>query len=483
MAAAYRSPSEIAAAPAIRPSSDSHKEHVPVADTLTYLSHHSPSSFDLRSPYVRLEVRPANLQELNLVVDMRMEVFGPGKEASTAGSASIPKHTGLSGPSEVEGRETKGRRGTAPPAPDMSAGWKAESLQNLIARQSKGSVIFVVTARDVRHPDAQPVLVASVEASTHEFHEVGFSPCLAQVEDEEEDGEGGEEGADGWRLQGGWDRGAAGFWAGIPGARGSSVGKASCSSSQPSVLLARTSFLDTPPENKGTGIPSPAHERKQSKLYVTGMMVVDAFRRQGVAAALLTAVEEYARGRGINYICLYVDAYNSSAQRLYQKSGYLVVPFSPQAEAFASKIGLYKGAYAARQYSFAYRRLPPRRALGGAWHVGQATRGPASLDGQDPLRLHWAGGGDGPGMGREVDGKGDGGAEMQGRESRRAPQAAEEGRWCAGPREAWKEQPCAWGNPGRENVVWEDRGKCLVGDGNGRDAAEGTRTLKGSRRM
>jgi ribosomal protein S18 acetylase RimI-like enzyme len=345
----------------------------------------------------------------------------------------------------------------------------------LIARQSKGSVIFVVTARDVRHPDAQPALVASVEASTHEFHEVGFSPCLAQVEDEEEDGERVEKGADGWRLQGEWDRGGAGFWADIPGARGSSVGKASCSSSQPSVLLARTSFLDTPPENKGTGTPSPAHKRRESKLYVTGMMVMEAFRRQGVAAALLTAVEEYARGRGINYICLYVDAYNSSAQRLYQKSGYLVVPFSPQAEAFASKIGLYKGAYAARQYSFAYRRLPPRRALGGAWPVGQATRGHASLDGQDLLRLHWAWGWDGPGMGRKVDGKGDGGAEIRGRDSRGASQAAEEGRWCAGPREAWKEQPCAWGNSGRESVVWEDRGLCLVGDDNGRDGAGGVR--------
>jgi len=198
-------------------------------------------------------------------------------------------------------------------------------MQNLLARRAKGAIVFIATARDVRRPEADPVLVGSVEASTHEFDEVGFSPCLSEArareEEEGNEDEDGEVGDDGYC-----------FYSRVSN---SSSGRAS--SSLPSSSSSKT--------------------KKGSKLYITGMMVSEAFRRQGVAASLLRVIDTHASQNQIDYICLYVEGSNESALKLYERNGYHLVVFSPQAESFASAIGLYKGPFSARQYSFAYKRL------------------------------------------------------------------------------------------------------------------------------
>jgi ribosomal protein S18 acetylase RimI-like enzyme len=206
-------------------------------------------------------------------------------------------------------------------------------------------VVFIATARDVRRPEAEPLLVGSVEASTHEFTEVGFSPCLSETrtareeeEEDEEDGEVGEVGDDGYCFY----------------SRVSRSNRAS--SSLPSSSSSST------------------HKKKSSKLYITGMMVSEAFRRQGVAASLLRAIDTHASQNQINYICLYVEGSNESALKLYENSGFNLVAFSPQAEAFASAIGLYKGPFSARQYSFAYKRLKVEAAVGSSDGVAEEKR-------------------------------------------------------------------------------------------------------------
>ena len=253
---------------------------------------HAPTTpprppMDLSSPHVRVSVRPATTEELPLIVDMRLAVFCPMEGATE---------------------------------------WKGKSMENMQARRDKGAIVLVATAQDLRRPEARPVLIGSVEMSSHEFAEVGFSPCLAEQEGEEEEEvvRGGyfdyldeeEEGAYGYSLS------------------SSSWGSRSRSSSS-----------------------SSSSSASKKKLYVTGVMVLPAYRRQGVAASLLQAVDAHAAAQGISYTCMYVEATNTAALTLYQRQGYHLVAYSAQAEAFASAIGLYKGPFAARQYSFAYKRL------------------------------------------------------------------------------------------------------------------------------
>jgi len=237
----------------------------------------------------------------------------------------------------------------------MAEEWKMQSMQNLLARRAKGAIVFMATARDVRRPEADPVLVGSVEASTHEFAEVGFSPCLSEARAREE-----EEGNEDEDREVGDDRYC--FFSRVSN---SSSGRAS--SSLPSSSSSKT--------------------KNGSKLYITGMMVSEAFRRQGVGASLLRAIDTHASQSQIDYICLYVEGSNESALKLYERNGYHLVAFSPQAESFASAIGLYKGPFSARQYSFAYKRL--RVGVTGAGAVAAAGEKEEGKKGKD--NLAWPG--------------------------------------------------------------------------------------------
>ena len=56
--------------------------------------------------------------------------------------------------------------------------------------------------------------------------------------------------------------------------------------------------------------------------YVPELAVAESWRGRGVGEALMTAADEWARGRGAEYMWLDVDAGNVAAQRLYAKRGY-----------------------------------------------------------------------------------------------------------------------------------------------------------------
>lgn len=177
----------------------------------------------------------------------------------------------------------------------------------------------------------------SVEYSHHEFKETGFSPILAGgyycegLGEEEEDGYD-EENCHLFEEE---------EWSGWGDA---------CA------LHRRGSFrrpASSPPDER-----CHAQGGVGDKLYVTGVMTAACCRRQGLGASLLRAVEEHAQALRTPYLCMFVEPSNAPALALYtQKAGYNLVPYSPTAEAFAGKIGLYKGPYAARQYSFVYKRL------------------------------------------------------------------------------------------------------------------------------
>ena len=66
-----------------------------------------------------------------------------------------------------------------------------------------------------------------------------------------------------------------------------------------------------------TRLPENAHV-----LGVLGLAVAPAARRQGVAAALLTAAEDQARARGAVKLSLRVLSTNNSAIRLYERQGF-----------------------------------------------------------------------------------------------------------------------------------------------------------------
>ncbi|MGH3647184.1 MAG: GNAT family N-acetyltransferase [Micromonosporaceae bacterium] len=59
-------------------------------------------------------------------------------------------------------------------------------------------------------------------------------------------------------------------------------------------------------------------------LGIFGLLVAESARQLGIASALLTAAEEYARAHGGRKLILHVLATNTAAQRLYQRHGYVV---------------------------------------------------------------------------------------------------------------------------------------------------------------
>ena len=68
-----------------------------------------------------------------------------------------------------------------------------------------------------------------------------------------------------------------------------------------------------------TPMPESAHV-----LQVNGLAVAPAARGQGVAAALLTAVEQRARDQRASKITLRVFGTNAPARRVYERAGYVV---------------------------------------------------------------------------------------------------------------------------------------------------------------
>jgi putative acetyltransferase len=62
--------------------------------------------------------------------------------------------------------------------------------------------------------------------------------------------------------------------------------------------------------------------RNDDGLYVRSMGVLPSARGQGVAAALLTTVENYAAERAIRVLTLSTTPFLASAIRLYERFGY-----------------------------------------------------------------------------------------------------------------------------------------------------------------
>jgi hypothetical protein len=106
---------------------------VPLSERLRHL--------DPQSHYLMLEVRPPGAaEELTAVVDLRLDVFVG--------------------------------------APHVTNDARDRSLKQMMARREKGSTCLVATATDLLDPEGRPVVVGSVEYSTHEFFETMMSPCL-----------------------------------------------------------------------------------------------------------------------------------------------------------------------------------------------------------------------------------------------------------------------------------------------------------------
>lgn len=89
------------------------------------------------------------------------------------------------------------------------------------------------------------------------------------------------------------------------------------------VDLALYPFLDVWDVLRSLFTPSfPDHQIDRAEGYITDVAVLAAYRRRGVARALLERVEEEARLRRKRYLGLYVNATNQSAQQLYYSTGF-----------------------------------------------------------------------------------------------------------------------------------------------------------------
>jgi ribosomal protein S18 acetylase RimI-like enzyme len=58
------------------------------------------------------------------------------------------------------------------------------------------------------------------------------------------------------------------------------------------------------------------------EMYISDVAVVSAYRRRGVAAAMLHHAEQEARRQHVKYLSLYVNARNRAARELYLKMGF-----------------------------------------------------------------------------------------------------------------------------------------------------------------
>jgi ribosomal protein S18 acetylase RimI-like enzyme len=66
------------------------------------------------------------------------------------------------------------------------------------------------------------------------------------------------------------------------------------------------------------------HQIEREEGYITDVAVLGAYRRRGVAQALLSRAEEEARIRRKRFLGLYVSASNHAAQTLYARSGFVM---------------------------------------------------------------------------------------------------------------------------------------------------------------
>ena len=64
--------------------------------------------------------------------------------------------------------------------------------------------------------------------------------------------------------------------------------------------------------------------------YLADLAVLPAYRKRGVARALIAAAETHAREHGVRYFRIGVMAANTGAQEIYRAAGY--VPFSVEYE-------------------------------------------------------------------------------------------------------------------------------------------------------
>lgn len=63
--------------------------------------------------------------------------------------------------------------------------------------------------------------------------------------------------------------------------------------------------------------------------YIDNIAIFPAYRRQGIAGALLDALEDYARAHGASFLTLEVRVSNMPAIRLYRGKGYQEVGARP----------------------------------------------------------------------------------------------------------------------------------------------------------
>jgi ribosomal-protein-alanine N-acetyltransferase len=63
--------------------------------------------------------------------------------------------------------------------------------------------------------------------------------------------------------------------------------------------------------------------------YIGNVAVLPAFRRRGIADALLRGLDDLAKERGLRFLTLEVRAGNQAARCLYEKNGYLPAGFRP----------------------------------------------------------------------------------------------------------------------------------------------------------